>query len=588
MLGNDVAGAILTVQVPADLLTTVASGHPAPSAVTPGLRAPGIGPAPLASTAVAAPTASAPTAPAASTTGAPAVTPRAFAQPNELAAPTTAATATTTAPGGVLRTVPIAGDGLFSVDNLPSPGVYDLVVTKPGFATVTQRIDLAGGESRAGVVLRLSTGDGLISGTVVGPAGPLGGAVVTATSGTTSVQTLSVTTKQDLGKFTLRGLISPASYTVTVSLDGYTTITSTLSLAADQQLTNVRVALSKAAGTLAGTVTTASDNKPAGGVSVTVTAGAQTVTTVTQSGAGAGKWAVDGLPIPGSYTITFSRSDLQSQTVAVAIDAAGSVSGTASASGAVDVAMRSSFATVHGTVRQETDTGVQPAGGASISLTSGTNTYAVTSASTPSASVGQYEIGGVVPGTYTMSVASRGTSPSTEIITVTAGQDLSQDVQLIKSASINGTVTQDGQPAVGYLVDLYVSTAYPNTVTETVATDSQGKYSFTDVDAPQAYVVSVRSPNSGPLATGTLALQPSTSGTLDFPLTSSSTTPTAATTTGPANAPGSATSETTTGTVAATGQTAQSATTTTPANSPASTTPTTCAVGQACPGGGGP
>ena len=170
VLGNDVAGAILTVQVPADLLTTVASGHPAPSAVTPGLRAPGIGPAPPASTAVAAPTASAPTAPAASTTGAPAVTPRAFAQPNELAAPTTAATATTTAPGGVLRTVPIAGDGLFSVDNLPSPGVYDLVVTKPGFATVTQRIDLAGGESRAGVVLRLSTGDGLISGTVVGPA----------------------------------------------------------------------------------------------------------------------------------------------------------------------------------------------------------------------------------------------------------------------------------------------------------------------------------------------------------------------------------------------------------------------------------
>ena len=68
-------------------------------------------------------------------------------------------------------------------------------------------------------------------------------------------------------------MISPASYTVTVSLDGYTTITSTLSLAADQQLTNVRVALSKAAGTLAGTVTTASDNKPAGGVSVTVTAG---------------------------------------------------------------------------------------------------------------------------------------------------------------------------------------------------------------------------------------------------------------------------------------------------------------------------
>ena len=56
--------------------------------------------------------------------------------------------------------------------------------------------------------LRLRTGDGLISGTVTGPDGPLGGAVITATTGTNKVETVSLT-EGDVGAFTVQGLATP-------------------------------------------------------------------------------------------------------------------------------------------------------------------------------------------------------------------------------------------------------------------------------------------------------------------------------------------------------------------------------------------
>ncbi len=145
--GTDVAGAVLTVQVPVDLLPSE--------------------PAVAAATAAQAPPAGAPA-------------------------------------GAVLTTVPIGSDGRFDLSDVPSPAVYDLVLSKPGFATDTQRIDLSGGEVRGDIQLRLRTGDGLISGTVTGPDGPLGGAVITATSGTSTVQTVSLTEGQP-GGFTCAG-----------------------------------------------------------------------------------------------------------------------------------------------------------------------------------------------------------------------------------------------------------------------------------------------------------------------------------------------------------------------------------------------
>ncbi len=509
--GADVAGALLTVSVPDDYIRPAdepdgsagpdQSGSP-PSTVTVAPLQPADGDATVSD----ADTSGDDGDPGAGSDG---------ASPDgaEGAEGSGAAAATS---GGVLRTVPLASDGMFALDDLPSPAVYELAVSKTGFETATQLVDLSGGESRTGVTLVLRTGDGSIAGRVTGPDGALGNAVVTATSGETTLETLTLT-KGKVGEFRLRGLVTPATYTITVSAPGYSTVTSTLSLGAGQRLDNVLLSLAKSSASLSGMVTTVADGDPASGVAVAITSGSsEELTTVTQSGDTAGQWTAAGLPIPGTFTITFSRSDLQSQTVAVAVDSAGNITSGTGASGGIDVAMRSAFATVTGTVRQQTGSGTVAAGEATITLSSGEQTYTVTSASTPHDRLGHYEIGRVAPGTYTVSTDRKGTTPTTVIVTVTAGQVLTYNPELIQPASVSGVVTSDGSPLPGIEVNMYLSSQYPAEPYATTTTDSSGHYAFTGVDAPQAYVIEARSPSEGPIASDTIVLAASQAGVVDL------------------------------------------------------------------------
>ena len=494
--GADVAGAVLTVQVPAEDLPT-----------DPNSAAVAAGEAPLSP-------------------GTPA--------------------------GAVLTTVPIGSDGSFDLSDVPSPAVYDLVLSKPGFASDSQRIDLAGGEVRGDIQLRLQAGDGLISGSVTGPDGPLGGAVITATAGTTSVETVSLTEGQ-VGTFTLRGLVTPATYTVTVTSPGFTTQTTSAVLADEQKLTGVQLSLARSSGTLSGLVTSLPGNVPAPGVTVQVTGGTTQVQTVTQSTGTVGGWSIGGLPIPGAYTITFSRDDLQKQTLAVNLDASGASTG---GTGGISVAMTSAVAEISGTVSQRAaDGAVSAAGEAQVTLSSGSDTYTVTSASEPASAVGAYRVGGVQPGTYTLSVSRPGTSPTSVIVTLTAGQSLTMNPVLIPPASIGGTVRgSDGVTMPGVQVALFKASEYPAQSTSTTTTDASGRYSFPDVDAPQAYVIEVRSSTQGALGSSTLVLAASQAAQIDITVGTQSTTP-------PTTSP------------AAAGPTTSTATGTTPSSEPPAVTP---------------
>jgi hypothetical protein len=447
-----------------------------------------------------------------------------------------AATAPTTASaaeqGAQVMSVPVGSDGTFTLTDVPSPSVYDLVVTKQGYATTSQRIDVAAGEERAGVELNLREGDGLISGVISAGEGPVGGATITATSGTTTVTTQSVT-EGDVGSFTLRGLPTPASFTVVASLPDFASQTLTLSLADGQRLTGVALTLGKASGTLAGDVTVAPDDAAGEGVVVTVTDGAQTVRTATQStdqaprsrpgsrqpAGRAGSWSVSGLAIPGTYTVTFSRNDLSPQTLSVVLDSAGTVtsgaSGTGNRAGRIDVTMQPSTAVLEGQVTQRLGTGgTSPAGEVLVTLTSGAATYTATTARVPAASAGRYRIEGIPPGTYTVSTSRSGVTPSSTILELSAGEVRSYPVELAAAASISGVVVrEDGTPVpAGWVVELFRSADYPTDAYLTTTTAADGSFVFPDVDAPEAYVIQVRRTRvAAPSGTRTLQINGSQS-----------------------------------------------------------------------------
>jgi hypothetical protein len=428
--------------------------------------------------------------------------------------------------GAQVMSVPIGSDGTFQLDGVPSPSVYDLVVTKTGFATATQRIDVSAGETRKGVQIALRKGDGVISGVLSGPEGPLGGATVTATSGGTTVTTMTLT-EGDVGAFTLRGLTTPASFTVVAGLDGYASQTMTLTLAEGQRLTGVGMTLGRASGSIGGTVTLA-DGSDASGVVVTVTDGAQTVRTATQSpdertaagarkGAGGAPWTVSGLAVPGTYTVTFSRDGLSSQVLSVVLDSAGNLTGGGTSASAVDVTMQPSTAVLAGTISQLVGGKKQDVGEVTVTLSNGSATYSVTTASLPATRVGQYRIEQVPPGTYTVSTSRAGVSPTSTIVELKAGETYPYSVQLAAAASVTGTVVRaDGSAApAGWVVELYRSDEYPSQPYLSVTTGPGGTFSFPDVDAPEAYVVQVRrTAGAAPTGTKTVQVTPSKQSTV--------------------------------------------------------------------------
>ena len=427
--------------------------------------------------------------------------------------------------GAVVTSVPIGSDGRFTLTGVPSPSVYELLVSKPGYATSTQRIDISAGEARSGVQIRLSRGDGLISGTVTSPTGPLGGVTITALAGQTSTSTVSLTVG-DVGAFTLRSLPTPASFTITASKSGYASQTLTLTLNPGQKLTGVAITLSTSSASLDGLV--AVGGQGAAGVSVTATDGRLTITTVTETSPTPGRWHIGGMPVPGTYTVSFSRADLATQTVSITLDAGGNISAgsqvaQAGADGLIRTTLHSATQDLMGTVTQTGATGCPNSqlGEATVTLTSGSSSYTTTTAGTPSTACGSYYFDRIPPGTYTLTVtAGSGTSPSSQVITLAASDTAKQvDVKLARPASLTGSVQAvDGSnnpvSSCGWTVVLYLEEQYPTvsarTTTATCAAGAtNGVFTFDRVQAA-AYVVEIRqTAGSAPLASVTVAVGPS-------------------------------------------------------------------------------
>ncbi|HET9692010.1 MAG TPA: carboxypeptidase regulatory-like domain-containing protein, partial [Acidimicrobiales bacterium] len=219
---------------------------------------------------------------------------------------------------------------------------------------------------------------------------------------------------------------------LTFSAPGYGDQTLAQPLGPGQDLANLAVAMAGGAGTVSGTVTDATAaHAPLGNVTVTVDGGTAPVTTQSLTAAASPNFTLSGLP-PGSYTLTFSLAGYQSQTIAVQLTGTGAVSGLsvalAPATGAI-------AGTVSGSPPSATVTGCDPngkgaavpLGGVAVTATNGTTTVSTTTTTSPA---GQYAIGGLTVGSWTVTYAAPGCSQSTALVQVAAGSTSTSDVSL--------------------------------------------------------------------------------------------------------------------------------------------------------------
>ncbi len=441
-----------------------------------------------------------------------------------------------------VTSVSVDPDGSFVIGNVPSPSTYNLEVSKQGYASATQQVEVRPGETVTGVKLPLLSGNGRISGNVVSNDGvAIGSATVTLSSGDTSIAAVTASDGPATGTYDLAHLPTPATYTMTVTATGYTAQTLTLTLGDAQSLTGVSVALVNSSGRLSGRTLLQSEEgtEPTGGVTVRVSDGVHVVQTASRSPeprpasralvaardastVPVGSWSISGLTLPGIYNVTFSRADLTSQTVSISLDVNGNIA-TGSLGVVVDDAgiravMHRATGEVTGLVTQDgaiDDQGIaRGIGEVLVTMTSGTTTYTVTTASA-GAYVGSYHVSDVLPGTYTISFSRSGVRPSSTIVTVVGGQTTEYNPNLDEGATISISVvsgTGAGQAPVNgtYYVAVYRSSDYPALSYREGYTTGAGTLEIDDVDAPEVYVVQVsRGPLTEPLGSAQVTVKAS-------------------------------------------------------------------------------
>ena len=436
------------------------------------------------------------------------------------AADLTGITASLVVPGTVdptgqaeVATVAVSADGAFLFETVPSPANYQLIVSKVGYSTEIRDVVVGPAAKVENIDVVLRKGDGQIAGSITDTAGPLGGVTVEATDGTTKISTVSLTDGL-IGAFTLRALTTPQIYTLTISKDGYTPETRTVDLTSVKQLDIGTIVLSRSTGSIAGVVSQ-SDTGPVGGVRVVISSGDTSITTFTASSGELGSYFVDDLPVPATYTITFSRSDLNGQVSVQDLDpiVGADVTG-------VDVALVPATSAVGGIVRLPNGT---PVAGATVVLQSSDEQRTLFTADTP---LGRFSFSGVRPGEYTLTASQQGTTQAILPVNVIAGEAIDRDIMLTAQASVRGSVvllnaaTGQYEPLANAVIRLFRPADFPgapSVAVATVNTAADGTFVFSALEAPQNFVVAAytNSTSPDPLTSALVLTQPSAQVALD-------------------------------------------------------------------------
>src|SRR6478735_117128 len=225
--------------------------------------------------------------------------------------------------GPVVQTVAVDSAGKYAISGLPTPRNYVLTATKTGFVSRPRAVSLQPGDSLSDIVLDLLKGDGKITGTVSDSSGnPIAGARVVASDGTNVSTTVTLSAGDPSGKvagsFELLNLITPGTFSLAVGADGFLTTNVTVRLDQGVESSPQTIVLRPSGGQLAGTVTRSGAGAgPFGGVTVTVAGPNFTSTTTSLTTGDVGSWSVTGVPLPGTYTVSFSATGYSTQALGV-------------------------------------------------------------------------------------------------------------------------------------------------------------------------------------------------------------------------------------------------------------------------------
>ena len=409
----------------------------------------------------------------------------------------------------VLGIVEVDDTGVFLFEDVPAPGAYQLRVRKVGAITSQVGIELAAGEERTGVTLQLRTGDGVVAGIVTGPDGAVGAASVRLASPSQEATTLTLT-GGSAGVFRIDGLLTPGSYGMTVTADGYAPAELTVTLAPGQVVLDLVVSLEPATGRITGVVRDRSGAR-LGGIPVVAGDGSRT-------------WSTSTLTIDDPTTAVDERGGFLLANLPSPAVFSVRIGGGAYRVVSRDVVLSPSQRTVQLVVDLDASTGVvlgrvtdvsgAPVGGVTVTLSSGaasrTSATATACVAPDTDCVGRYRFDGVAPGTYTVSFSRPGSETVARQIGVEAGGQVVTDVVLSPRAGITAVVCSQvadpvaatcaaGTALVGYQVRLWLETSFPGGTPVAVAlSGADGSAAFGDLDAPLRYVVEVAASAGAP------------------------------------------------------------------------------------------
>ena len=314
--------------------------------------------------------------------------------------------------------VPVDPTGNFSVAGLVTPATYRLRVEATGFDPFEFDETVAAGQDVVLNTITLGAAAGGFTGTVVSSSGsPLGGVEVVARSGDFEKSTTTPTSGA-VGSFTLDALETPRTYTLTLTLAGYSDQTIAVDLGSGETRL-VAVTMEGGTAPMSGLVT-ATDGTPLDGVAVEVGCGEYQASTATLTASGAdgqaGTYFVAEVPTPSSCTITFSSTDYISQTIRADVPGPGVIT-------ALDAVMPKASGIVEGTVFSNSSA----TSDVIVELSSGAEPRSTVTATSPA---GAYRFSNVEPGDYTLTFRKAGLTTRVAIVTIVPDTLTTYNVEL--------------------------------------------------------------------------------------------------------------------------------------------------------------